>query len=330
MIKAELKAKIQELLQSKTPFACIKMSQREPQLILGDSVEKFTITSWKGERVSIDGEHESREVQVESHTPDLTHIVRVNDLTFDMVNSPVLRGKLHKAVLARTFGLKGLEVSWPDVAEELWNFYPRSLGYIFYTPETGAWLGSTPEILFYAYPDGEFYTHALAGTLLKYQPWDEKNLEEQRMVSDFISRVLSEHGLEYKREDDSDLHYGEIKHRVSMFRGKLPEGFDIQSLLSDLAPTPAVAGMPRDLAVKQIDKREYMNRGCYGGYMTLEDGEGGSYSFVTIRCVHFDPFSGDAAIYAGGGITSKSEPQAELEETYRKAWKLNDILRREN
>lgn len=318
MLEPKLRNKIQELLESQVSFAVVRIAGKKPRVILPESSDKFTITPWLGKPIHINGNHcNTMSPRVEKGITDLTHSMRVSDLI------SVLRegNKVNKVVLSRIFGLKAQNISWVDVANELWETYPHAFGYLFYTPETGAWLGATPETLLQIKPNGMFYTHALAGTIRKGEKWDEKNREEHEMVADFIAEKLTRHAIKYSREKRDELVFGDIVHLCTVFHGELSKDFDINDLLKDMAPTPAVAGLPKDEAIETINNFEDFNRGCYGGYMTLES-EGGSYSFVTLRCVNFNPKTGDAAVYAGGGITAKSDAEAEVAETHRKTEKI--------
>jgi len=62
---------------------------------------------------------------------------------------------------------------------------------------TGCWIGASPELLLEASGNG-VKTMALAGTRAagESREWDCKNLEEQQMVTDFISETLSGNGLD--------------------------------------------------------------------------------------------------------------------------------------
>ena len=72
--------------------------------------------------------------------------------------------------------------------------YIHSYVYLCYTPRTGVWMGSTPEIILSGEKD-EWSTVALAGTLPLQngnlpQDWGEKNRQEQEYVLSYIRRQL--------------------------------------------------------------------------------------------------------------------------------------------
>lgn len=315
MINKELKDNINNLLRHHIPFAVVREPGKDPKIILHDSSDRFTITTWNGHSFSIDQSNQGNsKATVPSQTPDIIHLSQVEAIV-ERIKS---RGG-GKTVLSRIVSSESKQCDWADICEKLWSNFPTAFGYIFYTPETGAWLGATPEILLHVNKDGEFITHALAGTLNVNQEWDEKNIEEHQIVVDYIENILKNDGILYSILKRQDLLYGKIKHLCTAFKGKLPyKEYDIESLLKKLAPTPALAGYPKEAALEDINSIEMHNRGCYGGYMTLENKEG-HFSYVTIRCMQFDPSSGKIAVYAGGGITQASEPETESCETYMKA-----------
>ena len=247
---------------------------------------------------------------------------------------PILKesGKA-KTVISRVIAGCSPQIDWIDAAERLWTDFPDTFGYLFYTPTTGAWLGATPERLVTAHHPLNFNTMALAGTLPVDKTWNVKNYEEHMMVVDFIEGVLREMDLPAVENGPRTLRYGDIKHLSTQFSGLLDEQKSAFRLIETLSPTPALCGFPREDALKEIKAIEHHSRQCYGGYMVVAEGNGSEgmlyndlYSFVTIRCVQFDPRDGRWAIYSGGGITPKSDPEEEWNETEAKASRLLTIL----
>ena len=77
--------------------------------------------------------------------------------------------------------------------------YIHSYIYLCYTPRTGIWMGSTPEIILSG-EKNEWNTVALAGTLPLQdgrlpQEWGEKNRQEQDYVVSYIRRQLLSSGI---------------------------------------------------------------------------------------------------------------------------------------
>jgi isochorismate synthase len=87
-------------------------------------------------------------------------------------------------------------------------------------------------------------------------------------------------------------------------------------LLNELHPTPAVCGVPKDKALKIINELEANNRSFYTGYIGLvENNE--LELFVNLRCASV--FKDSVSVFVGGGITTKSNPEKEWEETELKS-----------
>lgn len=233
-----------------------------------------------------------------------------------------------KTVLSRIIGVNidFSKNSLRNLALNLWDAYPETFGFFVYRPNAGLWIGASPELLFSVDKQGRFETQALAGTIPVGRSWDEKNIEEQQLVADYIKNVLTRHGLEHTIHGPEETAYGNIKHLSTRFSGELPKGLIIGDFLKELAPTPALSGYPKETALRDIEKYESHSRNLYGGYITLSD-ENGIASYVVIRCVHIDVDSGRAAIYVGGGITSKSDVDAEEEETRQKAFSVINAMK---
>ena len=80
------------------------------------------------------------------------------------IKEKLLQGKAGKVVMSRLKLVQGID--YPDLTsafEELIRHCPHAFVYLAYTPETGAWLGATPETLVKTDRD-KFSTMALAGT----------------------------------------------------------------------------------------------------------------------------------------------------------------------
>ena len=87
-------------------------------------------------------------------------------------------------------------------------------------------------------------------------------------------------------------------------------------LINKLHPTPAVAGTPKDLAIKYINDFEDYDRSYYTGYLGFID----NYDcdiYVNIRCAKI--LNDDLTLYVGGGITKDSNPTDEWSEIINKS-----------
>ncbi len=83
--------------------------------------------------------------------------------------------------------------------EKLFSESSSTFNAVYFHPSTGAWIVATPELLLKAdIACGEFSTMSLAGTRRVADagmPWSDKNVQEQRIVTDYIHDSLTSLGL---------------------------------------------------------------------------------------------------------------------------------------
>lgn len=220
-----------------------------------------------------------------------------------------------------------------DVAGDYFSQSPGTFRYLSFTPETGVWLGATPEVLLETSADNEIRTMALAGTKPagdQSGDWDEKNTLEHRVVVDFITDILASHGLEVDRADTIDLRAGAVTHLCTPITAR-GEIHSPMTIVNDLNPTPAVAGWPRDMAMAEIDALETHLRRCYSGIVGVRH-NGELRIFVNLRCAFVARGSlyGTPGwiynLYAGGGLMADSDVEQEWDETDRKLSVLRSCL----
>lgn len=96
------------------------------------------------------------------------------------------------------------------------------------------------------------------------------------------------------------------------------------ALAAALHPTPAVCGVPHDLARACIAELEPFDRGFFSGAVGWTDAEGDGRWLVAIRCAHLSGSTAD--LFAGAGIVSGSDPDAEYDETTAKLATLLQAL----
>ena len=84
-------------------------------------------------------------------------------------------------------------------------------------------------------------------------------------------------------------------------------------LVKILHPTPAIAGIPTENALKLIAKYELHDRGWYSGPLGWIDKIGNGDFCVALRSAYV--IDNTMEIFAGGGIVEKSIPEDEWEET---------------
>lgn len=227
-------------------------------------------------------------------------------------------GELEKCVAARCI----LHIQDIDVEATFLNMcrlYPDAFVYMFHTPESGFWIGASPELLL----RGKGITiesMALAGTRQAgaTEQWDSKNVGEQSVVTQRITECFAAFGLQTETSELQTRRAGNIEHlmnRIVATMGNVP--VDIIALLRELSPTPALSGLPKKRALEVIRQTENFRRGYYGGYCGPWRQPQDFALFVNLRCARVKEHS--ICLFAGGGIMPQSDTDQEWMETTRKA-----------
>jgi len=210
--------------------------------------------------------------------------------------------------------------------ENLCNLYPHAAVFCFFTPETSLYIGASPELLLSAHNE-KISTMSLAGTRKTGSSgvWNRKNIIEQRIVTDFITQTLCKASLDPDVSEPFTRTAGNVEHICTLIEANLPhKHYDLCRLLSELSPTPALCGYPKQNALALINECEVHSRGYYGGYFGYVKSEGDFDLYVNLRSLRHD--AGRVAIFAGGGITNLSEPLEEWNETEAKASLLTEMI----
>jgi isochorismate synthase len=222
-----------------------------------------------------------------------------------------------------------------DVIEAFYKLcaaYPNALISFVYTPDHGAWLGATPEVLVSIEDKTTFRTVALAGTQeyragvnLRDVAWTQKEIEEQALVSRYIIncfkkirlREFTEHGP--KTTVAGNLMHLKTDFSVDMKATNFPQLGSV--MLRLLHPTSAVCGMPMESASAFLIEHEDYNRSFYSGFLGPINFQHNSHLFVNLRCMEL--LENRALCYAGAGVTVDSVPEREWQET---EVKMNTLL----
>lgn len=115
-------------------------------------------------------------------------------------------------------------------------------------------------------------------------------------------------------------------HLATDIEMQLGDGASALDLVAALHPTAAVAGSPRDAALKLIAELEPFDRGRYAGPVGWIDQDGDGEWVIALRCARIDD-DGSLTAYAGAGIVIDSDPDSELAETRMKFRPIADSLR---
>lgn len=229
----------------------------------------------------------------------------------------IKENNLSKLVISRRklVDFDGFSVDLNQTLLNLCESYPNAFVY-FFIKDDRCWIGAFSEVLGkFNKKTSEFETMSLAGTIPVEESWTSKEVEEQKPVTEFIKNILKKFASEVTESETYDHISGNIKHLRTDFKAKI-EKFDLENLIAELHPTPAVCGIPKDFCQKAIENFETHPRKFYAGYIQVETAQTIQY-FVNLRCAEF--FKNAALIYVGGGITAESSPEKEWRETELKS-----------
>ncbi len=232
---------------------------------------------------------------------------------------------LHKAVLAREVVIEAdAPLDRVTILERLRRTYPGCM-----ITSIEGMVGASPELLVSRVGD-IVRSHPMAGTTPRGgDPTTDARLAAQLLAS---AKDRHEHQLTIDMVHDTLLPWcsyldaeaepsvvpvANVQHLASLVEGRLSTPApSVLELMAALHPTPAVCGVPRDLALATIADLEHLDRGRYAGPVGWVDAGGNGRWAVGLRCAEI---SGNRArLFAGNGIVADSDPATELAETRAK------------
>ena len=146
-----------------------------------------------------------------------------------------------------------------------------------------------------------------------------KNRHEHALVVETMRAALDPLCVDLQIAAEPALHGTDaLWHLSTPIRGQLrsPDTTALDLALT-LHPTPAVGGVPTDLAAALITELEG-DRGFYAGAVGWCDARGDGRWVVSIRCAVLAADRLTALAHAGGGIVAESDPDDEVDETTTK------------
>jgi len=247
-------------------------------------------------------------------------------------------GEFEKIVLARAVDLTTTAPLHPlRVLNGLRQRFPECYAFSLANGRGQSFIGASPERLVRV-SKGVLETEALAGSMRRGAGaaedaalgaallHSEKDLREQRLVLETITRRLTQLGLQAEYPAQPGLRkLANVQHLHTPVRAALGEEVRLLGALGWLHPTPAVGGTPVEAAVARIRELEGFPRGLYAGAIGWVNARGGGEFFVGIRSALVD--GATARVYAGAGIVAGSNPDKEFAETELKFRAVLDALR---
>lgn len=239
--------------------------------------------------------------------------------------------KAGKVVISRVKLLEDVEPRLlPEIFEELAGNYSHAFVYLLYTPQSGIWIGASPESLV-RINQNEFSTMALAGTKAFSESdfnsgWTDKEIKEQEYVVNHVRQRLHKGGYIFNESERQTVSAGNVQHLRTMFSGRLINGPDEwKKLVELLYPTPAICGTDSETTLQVIQQAEKHKREYYTGIIGPFETGGQTNLFINLRCMKVVGQS--ALLFAGGGILGESSAVKEWEETELKFNTLSQIIR---
>ena len=186
-------------------------------------------------------------------------------------------GEFDKVVSARTYD-EPLAENFNVIEQfnRLEQAYPDAFVSLVSIPGRGTWMGATPELLIETSSE-HFRTVSVAGTQpfpvdkdLSKAAWNQKEIEEQAMVSRYIIEQFKTIRLrEFVETGPRSVRAGNMIHlkteyMVDLNEVHFPELGTV--MLHLLHPTSAVCGMPKYSALRFIAANEHLNREFYSGF----------------------------------------------------------------
>lgn len=240
--------------------------------------------------------------------------------TIESLIQQIQQGELQKLVFSISKKSPLLDGDYATLLATLRKAYPNAFIYLWSTPETGTWLGASPELLLQRTAH-ELSTVALAGTLRNapnLSDWGSKEIDEHRFVEEYIEAGIQD--CHYTKEGPVPIQAGPVYHLSSTYR------LDSKVNLSPLTlhPGPALSGTPVLKSVEKIHQLEGRSRRYYAGFLGYIAPDKTYQLFVNLRCMQI--LEKELALYAGGGITKDSQPEKEWAELQYKFSTLQSKL----
>ena len=255
----------------------------------------------------------------------------------EAVRTAIGRGEVYQANLTRR-----LEAPFSD---DPWSLFRRLrtgdpalfAGYLDLgpSPATGApraLLSASPEPFLSVDAEGTVSTDPIKGTRPRGRTRDEdrslarellaspKDQAENVMIVDVLrndlGRVCEPGSVRVPRLLRLER-TAAVQHLVTTVTGHLRPAVDAFDLLSAAFPGGSITGAPKIRAMELIERLEPVRRGPYCGAMTWLGPDGRMGSSILIRTFVAD--GERLTLHVGGGITWRSDPEDEWDETVAKA-----------
>jgi para-aminobenzoate synthetase component 1 len=249
----------------------------------------------------------------------------------ERVRDEIARGEIYQANVARRLSASFSGDPWP-VYRRLRTGDPVTHAGYLDLGEGRAILSASPEPFLAVRADGHVETDPIKGTrprgatpeadraLARELLASAKDRAENVMIVDVLrndlGRVCVPGSVRVPRLCRLER-TGAVQHLVSTVTGRLESGRDAFDLLSASFPGGSITGAPKIRAMEVIESLEPIRRGPYTGAALWLGADGAMGSSILIRTLVAD--GQRLTLHVGGGMTWRSDPGEEWQETMAKA-----------
>lgn len=247
----------------------------------------------------------------------------------------IISGDAFQIVISRSFK-RNYTIPPLAIYKLLREVSPAPFMFYFSMPDQTI-IGASPERLVCVYQN-EVTINPIAGTRQRIndQPDeiictellnDKKQLAEHMMLVDLARNdigAVSKPGSVKVVDLLKVKNYSHVSHITSTVTGQLKDNCDALDALKAAIPAGTLSGAPKIRAMQIIAELEKTPRELYGGAFCRFDLSDNFDSCIAIRMAVLK--DGIATVRTGAGIVFDSDPYAEAQETYHKAYGLLDAI----
>ncbi|PWN07003.1 isochorismate synthase [Rhodohalobacter mucosus] len=247
----------------------------------------------------------------------------------ELAREMIREKRFEKIVLARPLTVESKSSPvFTHITYKLREKYPECFNFLVQKDSDTAFVGATPERLA-SFRNNTFRTEGLAGSTSRGKSALEDAALAQKLMKsrkdrsehEFVIRAINDNLKKYskrinhpKKPEIKKLN--NVQHLFTPISASIKKGVQIHELISEMHPTPAVGGFPRDEAVSHIYDIEQLDRGWYAAPIGWFNLNGWGEFAVAIRSALLH--KNRAVLYAGCGIVADSDPEKEWKETILK------------